>query len=146
MRISLGILFISFKCGLLSPLQALAYPSQDARKNPRSDERGLDRHPFCPSQTIDSEGFEQGSIFLDPPGNSPLWSGERPYATARLAEQYEREQMQLAAQVETVTGNMQQLGTHVMTLNNAYENLSQNVNEMINVSNALVKDLNELIR
>ena len=31
MRISLGILFIGFKCGLLSSLQPLAYPSQDAR-------------------------------------------------------------------------------------------------------------------
>ena len=34
MRISLDILFIGFKCGLFSSLQALAYPSQDARRIP----------------------------------------------------------------------------------------------------------------
>ena len=34
MRIGLGILFIGFKCELLSFLQALAYLSQDARRIP----------------------------------------------------------------------------------------------------------------
>ena len=34
LRIGLGVLFIGFKCGLLSSLQALAYPSQDARRIP----------------------------------------------------------------------------------------------------------------
>ena len=35
---------------------------------------------------------------------------------SRLAEQYEREQTQLAAQVETLTENMVQLGGHVTVL------------------------------
>ena len=33
-RINLGTLFIGVKCELLSSLQALAYPSQDARRIP----------------------------------------------------------------------------------------------------------------
>ena len=40
-----------------------------------------------------------------------------------LAAQYEREQPQLAAQVETLTENMVQLGGHVTVLTNAYEGL-----------------------
>ena len=86
-----------------------------------------------------------GIDFFGSFGNSPLWSGARPCATARLAEQYEQEQTQLVGQVETLTGNMQQLGAHVTTLTNAYEDLLKNVNEM-DVSNAVVRDLNELFR
>ena len=63
-----------------------------------------------------------------------------------LAAQYEREQTQLAAQVETLTENMKLLGGHVTVLTNAYEGLQQSVNEMINVSNAVVRDMNELFR
>ena len=92
-----------------------------------------------------SQRASNGSDFSVSFGNSPLWSGARPCATARLAEQYEQEQTQLVGQVETLTGNMQQLGAHVTTLTNAYEDLLKNVNEM-DVSNAVVRDLNELFR
>ena len=49
----------------------------------------------------------------------------------KLAEQYAREQPQLAGQVETLTGNMQQLGAHVTILTNAYEELLRDMNELI---------------
>ena len=43
-----------------------------------------------------------------------IWQAERLEGQVReLAKQYAREQTQLAAQVEPLTGNMQQLGAHV---------------------------------
>ena len=44
-----------------------------------------------------------------------------------LAAQYEREQKQLAAQVEILTQNMVQLGGHVTVLTNAYEGRCSNL-------------------
>ena len=82
MRISLGILFIGFKCGLLSSPQALAYPSQDARRIP-----GVTNSAWLATPSVrvnpSSQRTSDGIDFLDPPGNSPLWSGERPCATVR---------------------------------------------------------------
>ena len=63
-----------------------------------------------------------------------------------LAAQYEREQKQLAAQVETLTENMVRLGEHVTVLTNAYEGLQKSVNAMIAVSNTVVRDMDELLR
>ena len=64
------ILFIGFKCGLLSPLQTLAYPSQDARRIP-----GVMNAAWLSTPSVrvnpSSQRASKGIDFLDPPGNSP---------------------------------------------------------------------------
>ena len=43
----------------------------------------LSPSPIIYESTHRVRGLRTGAIFLYPPGNSPLWSGERPCATAR---------------------------------------------------------------
>ena len=50
---------------------------------PGSDERGLARHPFCPSQPIDLEGFGRDRCFWILPGNFPLLEWRTPLVRSR---------------------------------------------------------------